>query len=199
MRASHRIEQEVVSAEMQDAFAKVREAKEAVAALSKNQRYALGKTFKRTCPRWLLNAMFDDDFAKDVVNWFEPDEVSITANCLSELLSAVLNAFATAMDRNPNCKTTVEGYAFREFITELLTYTNKSGGWLPFSRPKGAAVIKGALPDALDLLKPALPDGFFPDPLPVGILEKIQTSITTKPVPRSRRQGAPSTKSHRRA
>ena len=67
---------------------------------------------------------------------------------------------------------TVKDVTFENFLSHLLVDVDESGGQLTFTKHGGT----GTLIEALDILRPHLPDGVVPKGLPLGTIQKIKTN-----------------------
>jgi hypothetical protein len=71
---------------------------------------------------------------------------------------------------------TVKDRMFQIFVRDLLLATEACGGRLGFEKNIG----KGRLVEAINILKPCLPKGFVPTPLPLSTLQRIKSQLAKR-------------------
>lgn len=71
---------------------------------------------------------------------------------------------------------TVKDRMFQIFVRDLLLVTEACGGRLGFEKNIG----KGRLVEAINILKPCLPKGFVPTPLPLSTLQRIKSQLAKR-------------------
>jgi hypothetical protein len=68
---------------------------------------------------------------------------------------------------------TVKNATFETFLTHLFVDVAETGGILTFTKESGS----GSLIEALDILRPHLPEGVVPKSLPLGTIQKVKTNF----------------------
>jgi hypothetical protein len=201
----------LINADMTEAAKKMREAHEAIAALSEEQIRALSDALKLSAEgtgTWVekgleaaRKALFYRGPYDEFDSYDSEEEIVLNARIPLDILSALSKSFIKLTDRKPEPRSAgtrgrpkgdVAGNRFRTFVSALWAETNKAGGWLSLSRPQRSNVAKGKMPDVLELLRPDLPENFVPAPLSAAILEEIQGSVPVKRVRHTGRGTSPS-------
>jgi hypothetical protein len=156
----------------------VRAAYAAVRALSPLQQTVFDEALRAICECNEIvgeaGGTYDDDE-------FPPREVGI------RLLAAMVEAFARITGKSPTFelrrgrgrrKGAIGGWQFQHFVEELWRTVNEHGGKLTFSCKDNKG--SGSMVDALETLRPLLPQGFIPKQLPAKTIGRIKSSLNKK-------------------